>query len=600
MTLKCPHIHPTVIVGDDPFLVAQLSCALSRTRTYLSVIDGPRMTRPDQTSEITRRNNAIASARADKTLLAGLTQAGLEAMRAALPARHAEVATSDDVVRLTIDQKVRDNAPLKWGKQAIGLGLLRALNERRLIEFGDYPSPSAPVTSRSGHVVVCETGEALSEVIAANYAYSMDAGLHLIAETDEEECRYLLESYCGINQPGVDQGATRLRIQSRMRELCGSLDLAPGGSITFITRHLPFGLAFPELPSTHLFTYPDLGIAVINGFAAEQPGTRGVNVAVLVDPGKVRAPEIDAAAKILPSRRMFVRGYKNEGATVRNVTEMVELFPYDLLVFATHCGDASGWRWTYRYMDSEGIDRTLVVDIAIGIASTDEPEMLQVMQYVRFVSLDGVDWNDPVAKKDLYVGTAILDYAHREREDPNWEPVHKEEIQRVIGSAAMAMADHNYIAMPRSLASEGSPIIINNACVSWHELASRFMFNNARAYIGTIMEVSDLEAEAIVLQVLDKHFGKPLAHGIWAAQNATYGPNGDRRPYVVTGVYPQRLRSTPEDAPRRIFQRLLGAARDWQRRLVEAAGDERLEKDIRSILDYHKRELAGFKSRWIR
>jgi hypothetical protein len=600
MPVICPPIHPNIIVGDDPFLVARLSCALSRKQTYLSVIDGPRMTRLDHTSEVTRRNNAIVRARADKTLLAGVTGAGLKAMRAALPTRHAEVVTDDDVVRLTIDQKVRDNAPLKWGLQAIGLGLLRALNERRLIEFGDYPSPSAPLASRSGHVVVCETGEALSEVIAANYAYSMGAGLHLIGETDEEECKYLLESYYGINQPGVDQGATRQRIQSRMRELCGSLDLAPGGSITFITRRLPFGLAFPELPSTHLFTYPDLGIAVINGFAAEQLGTRGVNVAVLVDPGKVRAPEIDAAARILPSSGMFVRGYKNEGATVRNVTEMVELFPYDLLIFATHCGDASGWRWTYRYIDSEGIDRTLVVDIAIGIASTDDPKMLHVVQYVRFVSLDGIDWNDPVAKKDLYVGTAILDYTRRERDEPNWEPVHKEEIPRVIGSAAMVMADHNYIAMPRSLASEGSPIIINNACVSWHELASRFMFNNARAYIGTITDVSDLEAEAIILRLLDKHFGKPLAHGVWSAQNATYGHNSDRRPYVVTGVYPQRLRSTPEDAPRRIFHRLIGAARHWQRRLIEATGDERLEKDIRAILDYYKRELLGFKSRWFR
>lgn len=557
------------------------------------------MTRPDYASEVTRRNNAIARVQPGRTLLGGLSDEGREAMMASLPRNHTKVVVDDDAAALIVDRKIQVNAPLKWGKDAIGLGLLRALYERRMIEFGDYPSSMNSVRPRSDHLVVCEVSEPLSEVIAANYAYSMGAGLHLIGETDEVECKDLLGSYYGIYEPGVDQQALRDRLQVRVRALCGKLDLPTGGSLTFITKWLPFGMAFPELPSTHLFAYPDLGISIVNGFAAEQRGARGANVAVLVDPEKVRAPEIEAAAKVLPPRGMFVRGYKGKVATVRNVTEMVDHFPYDLLIFATHCGDADGWRCTYRYRDSEGIDRALVVDIAIGVASTDDPEMLDVMQYVRFVSLDGVDWNDPVAKKDLYVGTAIADYVNRRRDDPNWEPSNRQEIPRVIGSAAMAMADGKYIAMPRSLACEGSPVIVNNACVSWHELAKRFMFTNARAYIGTLMPVADLEAEAIVVRLLDKHFGKPLGHAVWSAQNATYGAKSNRRPYVVTGVYPQRLRTTREDAPRHILNRLIEAARHWQLRLDTVRGDERQEQDIRAILAYHEREIPALRERWV-
>lgn len=63
---------------------------------------------------------------------------------------------------------------------------------------------------------------------------------------------------------------------------------------------------------------------------------------------------------------------------------MMDLFPYDLLIFATHCGDASGYRWTYKFTDSEEIDRTLVVDIAIGVAQTDDADMLNVSQFLRF------------------------------------------------------------------------------------------------------------------------------------------------------------------------------------------------------------------------
>jgi hypothetical protein len=558
------------------------------------------MTRPDHASEVTRRNNAIARVQPNRTLLAGLPEECRNAMMAALPRNHAKVVVDEDVAALIVDRKIHENPPLQWGNGAIGLGLLQALYERRMIEFGDHASPTDSIKPRSDHLVVCEAGETLSEVIAANYAYSMGAGLHLIAETDEAECKELLESYYGIYEPGVDQEAVRNRLQKQLRGLCGDFDIPHGGSLTFVTKRLPFGVAFPEVPSTHLFVYPDLGISIVNGFAAEQRGTRGANVAVLVDPGKVRAPEMEAAARLLPARGIFVRGYSGDGATVRNITEMVDHFPYDLLIFATHCGDADGWRWTYEFKDSEGIDRTLVVDIAIGIANTDDPEMFQVMQYVRFVSLDGVNWNDPVAKEDLYVGTAITDYVNREREHPDWEPVHKEAIPRVIGSAAMAMADHHYIAIPRSLACEGSPIIVNNACVSWHDLAARFMFTNARAYVGTLMPVADLEAEAIVVRLLDKYFGKPLAQALWSAQNSTYGTKSNRRPYVATGVYPQRLRTTREDVPRRIHDKLVHAARHWQRRLDRARNDETLEKSIRTIVAFHEREIRAFRDRWFR
>jgi hypothetical protein len=295
---------------------------------------------------------------------------------------------------------------------------------------------------------------------------------------------------------------------------------------------------------------------------------------------------------------MFVRGYRGPGANVRAISEMVDLFPYDLLIFATHCGDASGWRWTYEFRDSEGLDRRLVVDIAIGVGQTDDAETLRVMKFIRFHSLDGVDWNDPVAKAGLHVGTAIRDWAELEKADA-LAPVHKEEIGRVLGSAAMMMWDHNYLPMPRALAAEGSPIIINNACVSWHELAGRFLFSNARAYVGTLFSVSDLEAEAVGVRLLDQYFGKPLPHALWSAQNAVYGKGGDRRPYVVTGVYPQRLRVTEEDLPSRILRRLRSGQKYWRQRADATRADNaRRAKDLDEIATFYEREIASFQARW--
>jgi hypothetical protein len=593
----CPKLSSTAIISDDEFLAARLSSALAQRGSYLSVLDGPRMTRVDHPAEVKRRNNALARLRPKVTLLGGLPDDAREAMRAQLPRNHAHDVSDADVAALVVNPKILKKEPLRWGRDRIGVGLLRALYEQRLIAFDDTPSPVGAVKSPSGHLVVCEAGEPLAEVIAANYAYALNAGLCIIDETDEVERKELLEAYYSIDAPRVNSGEVRDRLQHRLRELCNGVELPPEGSLTFITRVLPFGAAFPELPSTHLISYPDLGITVVNGFAAEQKSTRGTNVAVLVDPEKVRAPEIEAAAKILPSRLIFVRGYQGKGATVRRVTEMVDLFPYDLLIFATHCGDAPGYRWTYEFQDSEGLDRRLVTDIALGVADTDDPDMLHVTHFLRFHELDGVDWTDPVAKEQLYVGTAIKDFIEQRKLD--LEPVEKEEIKRVIGSAAMAMADNNYLAMPRSLAAEGSPIIINNACVSWHELSERFTFANARAYIGTLYPVSDSEAEAIVVRLLDKFFGKPLPHAVWAAQNAVYGTSGNRRPYVVTGVYPQRLRATKEDVPRHILDRFRQECLSWKKRLETVPeGEDRLKKNIETFVAYYEREIALFRKRW--
>jgi hypothetical protein len=237
-----------------------------------------------------------------------------------------------------------------------------------------------------------------------------------------------------------------------------------------------------------------------------------------------------------------------------------------------------------------------VIDIAVGLGHTDNPDMLNVMQFMRFHSLDGVDWSDPIAKADLHVGTAIRDFAEHIRRD-DLKATRKENIERVQMSAAMAMHDHNYIAMPRALANHGSPIVINNSCVSWHELAGRFTFAGARAYIGTLYPVTDLESESVVVKLLDKYWGKSLPHALWSAQNATYGSGGDRRPYVIIGVYPQRLRVTRENVPFYILKRLLAARDGWKRRLPTIKGDEP-RKRTQEFVDYYEREAESCRRNW--
>jgi hypothetical protein len=601
MIEKCPLILPTLVIADDARLAAQSSCVLAKRGAYLPVIDGPRLTRHDREAEVIRRNNAAARAKPKSIVFAGLSENSSNALLTHLPMKRVtSVCTAGDVDGLPRDGNPLKSDPLSWGRNRIGIGLLRALRSGTSIVFTDTESPIDSVSSNSGHLVVCEDGNDLSQVIAANYAFALGAGLHIIPEVHQTKTEQILENFYNLyekDERAISQTEVLEGLKRELRDLCGPLPIPDRGSVTFITGGLPYGFAFTEAPSTHLFTYPDLGISIIDGLAAEQPGTKGIGVAAIVDPQQTDAPEIDAAIKLLPPRRILVLGYRGPAANVRSVAQMVELLPYDLLIIATHCGDASGFRWTYEYKDSEGINRTLVVDIAIGVARTDDEDMLGVTQFDRIISLDGVDWYDPEKTRKLYVGKAILDYVARTGSAEDLKPVKKETVTRVVGSAALKMYDHNFLALPRPLADHGTPILINNACGSWHRLAETFTFCNARVYIGTLFSVSTSEAHDVILKLLDKHFGKFLPVALWSAQREVYD-GSVRRPYVMTGVFPQRLRVSHRDVPRDLAGQLLKALATRQADLQQThPTDEGKAKTLKDYITFYERELAFLRER---
>lgn len=564
------------------------------------MVDAPRLGRPDRNAEILRRNNAAARIPGLKLIVhAGLSDEAQDAISATLRFKNViRVSSPKDVDQLPVSSTLSQKF-LNWGSENLGAGLLLALRSRRQILFSDAPSPQAYISPRSGHLVICEKDNGIAQVIAANYAYSLRAGLYLIGGISAQMSDELLERLYDLYGDQSASATHKLEaIQKELRALCGEPS-ADFRSITFVTKALPFGVGFPEVPTTHLFSYPDLGVAIVNGFAAEQPGTTGTSVGVLVDPQHVEAREMETARQLLPLRGMFVRGYSGGGASARAFNQMLELFPYDFLIISTHCGDTTGQRRTYQFVDSAGQARTLVVDVALGLERTDEPELFGATEFFRFVSIDGVDWNDPHKADKIQIGTALQDWIDLIRKDKSFGPSMAERIGRVRGSAALKMHDFEVLPTPRSLANETTPIVINNACASWHRLAGVFTHANARAYIGTLFPVSDTEASEIVTGLLDKYFGEPLAAALWSIQRDVYA-GGPRRPYAIVGVYPQLLRVAPSNVPQRIIRQLMAATRFWKSATTrpDYIGNEHRLMYAKDAIQYCTSELEGFLARY--
>lgn len=568
-----PPVIKTTLVGENGPLLARLSCRFSKPGHYLPILEPPRIGRPDADAELIRRNNALVRSRAQRVLLVDLSSDQAAAMEAQLP---------PTVVQRTTEEEFSKESPsamgtFTWGRDRIGLGLLLALRKRKEIVF---QNESSPTIWRSGTsktlLVVCEEGDEVAQVIAANYAYAIDADF-LVMESSDKKRLEDLEPQFDFTDP-----ASVASLRKRMRGIIGLEE--PGENvrvITFVTQNLPWGFAFPELPSTHLFMYPDLGISIINALAAEDPGWYSHNSALLIDPGHTPASEIEAVKASLSRSGFFVYLLRETDASLLNVSNALEIFPYELLVISTHCGTPGGWRMSFEFQDSTGLDRTLVADIAASFSAVLGTDKIHVTEFIRFVSVDGVMHDDPEKASKLPNSDAIVDFIRLR--DAGLHPTERKTLQEVETAAALRMHDADLLYVPQSLADMAAPIVINNSCSSWHHFAPTFTFANARCYVGTLFPVAEAEAQEIAIRLMTNRLGEPLATALHKTQREVYG--GDvRRPYAMVGCHFQRIRVKGVGRAERLIVRLIQALNIKKRSLAESIDDDEKALSIRAYI----------------
>jgi hypothetical protein len=294
-SLASPQFSSVAIIGDDAFLSAMLCSRLATQGQYLAVLEAPRMARPDAQAEVVTCNNALARVGATQHFFVGLEGDAANAMRPYCNGCTITDVSSEDAIALLPD--LHSKGELVWGRSNIGVGLLKAMREKRHLVFSDVGPSQSCERGLNSHMVVVEDGDPLAQVIAANYAWSLGAGICIIPEVSKAEADDILARFYSSSDASqtVSQQEILRDLAETLRLLVGDAPIpkpGQGASVTFITGKLPFGFAFPDIPSTHLFVYPRLGVAIVNGFARQIDRTLGIVVAAVVDPKTTDAPEI--------------------------------------------------------------------------------------------------------------------------------------------------------------------------------------------------------------------------------------------------------------------------------------------------------------------
>lgn len=590
-----PRLSKILCVGNDPLLTALVSSYHSQPGEYFSVVEAPRLQRPDWENEIARRNNIIAKMKPEKVLLVGLQSNEKAALKKYIPPSMIIEIDDPAQVEERIGQYFKiPNEELVCPKNRIAEGLFLAKKDKKKLRITTQKIefiPERMILGEGSHLLISEKRNDLAPLVAANYAHSIGSKFLLIPEPTEMSIKDIAEDLYTLysDSPGLSIGEKMELIKQKIRQLVGDYDFGLASCLTFVTKGIPYGFAFPEFPSAHLNAYPDLGLHLNSSIRVERE-SQGIRVSLLVDPGFYPESETEDLAQFFKRQRIWVGVLSKDLASVYRVRRFIEYLPYDFLMFTSHAGEISGRRLKIRLQDKKGDAHILTIDLAAGFGIVPGTEMVEVREVSRFVEIDGVDWSDDAKKEKIpRLGEVLEDFA--KKDVSQWEIIQAEDIPRVIHSMALKMTDHYLMPAFHALADGGEPIVLNNACCSWYELAGRFIFGGARAYVGTIFDITSAEAVSLTNCLVGKHLGEELAFGLWEAQNEVYRDN-PRRPYILIGPHFTTIRPTPlQNAKLYLLTKLREGLIGWSRS-KKSLEEQNLKNDrlrnVEEAIKFHK------------
>jgi hypothetical protein len=439
-------------------------------------------------------NNAIARlGRRDYVVLAGISAAQKSYFLSFGKAQIVQIESTGDVADKLAPIGVSKGSDLRCKSSQVFVGLYLAQRSERYLVIDDTaPDLSVAPLGKEGLIVIEQDFENANTVIAVNYAHSIDADVAFVAALGRDERRQTLDL---LHECRSGDDAAFVQVAAKVDQRVGTIDFAAYQFATFFTTGLPYSLVLKNLipfSAVDLSLRPDL--FVVNGILAEASEPFG-SALVFCHDEFVTDGEGQWLVEWLERKETVVRFLAGQDAVVYNFDYNAQHFPHDLLHIVSHGGLMAGNAVRQRFVDRGGNAHVVEYDEVVGFEVRPGRKKIGVQPLRIFRTLDGFVWrSEELAAQNLptYVFTDM------NKAIAAWENRAQNATQTPKGnipaSRAIVCNDSFHQGTFRSLAAYTSPIIFNNACWSWSDIASFFLNAGARGYIGTYWDIMNSSA----------------------------------------------------------------------------------------------------------
>ncbi len=459
-----------------------------------------------------------------------------------------------------------------------------AINDSLILKIDENAHPSQiPHKNESGVVIIEETSTT-SGVIAVNYAMSIGARVEQIEkiELNRYEIRSLIEDWKnGVPNAGNDLSAV---IYPTIEHISfHKYDFA-----TFFTHGVPFSLIIKNIiPVSHVHLHINPDFFIFNSIFFESHSEP--YSAIVFSPKEFNDEETEYVIKCLEENEMHVKQLTGNLATVFNLDNHIQHYPYSVFHICSHGGEIEGHRITEELLDRD--NRKHIIEyhevITLGINPYEDSHPLSIKRFIK--SFDGLKWRSKPLKESVpqYVFADILEGIG------NGKELERTKISSINGSCNIKCHDHNYQAMFNYLAASHSPLVFNNTCWSWSDICDSFLGVGARGYIGTLWAVNNLVAKNSAELFYSNLFEGTILDAFYKCLSASNGTENENI-YLYWGLhFSTAAKGISIPISRKIvLSKIMESIEIWRNKLAKTVNEKHM-KTIKGIIEWMERTLVS-------
>lgn len=468
-------------------------------------------------------------------------------------------------------------------------------NDKKLVIDENAPSDfETPKNNERRGLVVVERVLDASPVVAINFARSVNAQTLIVdslAKGEGRKAQWWIQEW-----KEKDDESRLIELKEAVLARVGDVSFAQYEYATFFTEGLPYSFVIGNvIPCSHvkLSIRPDLFVVNNIIFASAEP----FKSAVVFSPVFFEDEETHWLCDFFEKSKYYCRALIGRQATLANFDFHAQFFPYDFLHICSHGGEVDGYKMSDKFVDEDG--KTHVVEFEEVIGYSPVPEQNGLVEVIKKAfprKLDGFVWMSEELEKQefpshVYLGMWDCIFASKGR---------RTKIDQVSMSCHIACVDSIHQGQFHTLASHSSPLVFNNACWSWAEVAAFFLDCGARGYIGTLWAIDNQAAVTAAKVFYDLIFSETVLaafHKTIKALNTT----NSRDIYVYWGLHFTKFcaGTDPEESKGRVRKELLHAATRWAEKITHTKSAEVKRNSIRvlaKVLSEIRRNFADDES----